>query len=223
MIHVRRCACALHETKLLFFFKRSKSQNGYINQLADTRNHFDFNNREHAKKLRGDRDVRLKIQMPSGIDKEVRSLLHQSQESHSLYGIIKDHRKHIKHPGTYALAIQKCKKSSDWKSVHAIMELCLKSNVEPSVALFNIFIDCMARWDAPKITSQYFKLMTHKYHLIPDVITFNSLIKSFRRQPKYKGAERYWNIMLSQYNTQPNELTYAEMLSVYSRAHQKQN
>eukprot|EP01083_Nonionella_stella_P174895 607567_1 len=88
MIHVRRCACALHETKLLFFFKRSKSQNGYINQLADTRNHFDFNNREHAKKLRGDRDVRLKIQMPSVYmesSKTIENTLNTREHTHWQY------------------------------------------------------------------------------------------------------------------------------------------
>eukprot|EP01083_Nonionella_stella_P146595 461284_1 len=224
MVGVRRFSsgCIVQETRLILLSKRIIHQSGYINQLTDTHNQIHSHHRENQKKLRGDHDVRQRIQMPKGIDKEVRSLLHQ-HEPHNIYGILKDHHNHINHPGTYALAMQKCKKSSNWKAVHGIMKLCLHSNVQPHAELFNIFIDCMARWDAPQLAIQYFNLMTHKYHLIPDVITFTSLIKSFRRQAKCKDGEWYWNIMLSQYNTQPNELTYAEMLSVYSRAHQKQN
>eukprot|EP01083_Nonionella_stella_P172130 589755_1 len=216
---VFRATCILgHENELAVLSKRTK---GYFNELIDTRNQIDSANRENAKRLRGEGDVRTRIQMPKAINDDVRSLLQKSKTSHDTYRIIREHQKQIEHPGIYALAMQKCKKSSDWKSVHGIMELCLKSRVKPQVQQFNIFIDCMARSDAPEIAVEYFNLMIQKYDLVPTVITLASLTKSFRTQAKYREAEWHWNLMLCQHNVIPNELAYAEMFSVYAKAHQK--
>lgn len=141
-------------------------------------------------------------------------------DTKNIYNIIKLNYNKIENISIFGKAIQKCIWLKDWKIGHEIMKLAIKSNLEMNNIIFNIFLNCLAKFDHPQLCIKYFEIMINDFKIKPDNITFGTILKSFRSQLRYKDAEKIWEIMLTKFNIKPDEFIFVETMSIYSKCHQ---
>ena len=191
------------------------------NQLPRDKQRSFLRNMEASKKLRGDEEVRNPV-IPPGINEDIHALLDEASKSSVIIDIVKTHINRIEHVSVFGKAMKKCDKMTDWKSVREIMDLLLCSDVQPDPIAFNIYMNSMARSDAPGQCIHSFRTMVEDHKLKPDVFHINVLLKSCRRQGRSKDAERTWKDMKKRHKLVPNHFTYAEMILVYAKAHENE-
>eukprot|EP01084_Bolivina_argentea_P254148 427176_1 len=197
-----------------------QTKNLYHNDLVHSFSESWQQNVDTRKKLRGDVIDRVRVS-DYGTDKDIRDMILKIQDPTKMIEYITNSSNNIKSVQTYGIAMAKCKKNKDWKSVRIIMDLLLSNNkVNPQCIQFNQLIDCMAHADLPHTCIEYFDLMTNKYGIKPTNFTFATLIKSFRRQALYELAEKYFQCMIHKWNIEPHDSIYCEMMCVYGTAHQ---
>ena len=192
----------------------------YENKLVMNRHKACIDNSDRNKKLLGQKYVRHHVKAPDNADVQLRAIIEISTDANEIANAITRQIETIEHDAIFGKAMQKCKALRDWKSVRMIMDSLLNSKFKPDTIHFNIFFNCMALSDGPKLCIEYFRMMVNKYKLEPDVITFGSIMKSFRRQANVSEAEKCWN-MMAKYRVNPNDYLYTEMISVYAKSGQK--
>eukprot|EP01084_Bolivina_argentea_P237602 399288_1 len=215
----RSCYCRKSIAFIPIRYKTS-NKSDYFNPLSNVLHQAQLDRTKQNNKNDGVDKTRKPILIPTGINQDIKKHINKATSGIQIKKIIQNNQYKIEHPAIYGKAMKKCDELRDWKSMHEIMKLLLKSAHVPQRTTFTIFINGMAHTDRPELCVKYFHLMIDKYSIYPDHILLAAFIKSFRMQANYHQAEKYWKLCTEQYNVNPSQMGYTEIISVYSRAHQ---